>query len=252
MISSTFACPENFHHSIVSPQHQASSPVRIGSPVDSKLLAVRTCLKKGKPPSQKNNGAQTSRGRMPKQLSPTMQATGQEKTQVASNLSPVSGTQTVGAQQIDGVPDDQKAVRRVSSKPEWLVLLDKGNRFNTEQSPNYSRSELYVDNPERPGSYFRLDSYSPKRRQIVSRKYTQLSQIAKQTAFNYIGEISKKYPVGSVIACVPSSRELAGQALQGQCFLEVPVQINPVPEPILDKASQHKVFIKDINGRIYQ
>jgi hypothetical protein len=256
MISSNFTCPESFHHSIVSPQHKPSSPVRIGSPVDSKLLGVRTSLKKGKSPDrhplQQINGTQTARVRIQKQLSRTTQATGQKNPQVASNLSQVTGPQTVGAQQIDAVPHEKETVQRVSSKPPWFVPLEMGNRFNTEQAPNYSCSELYVDNPERPGSYFRVDSYSPKRKRIVSRKYTQLSEIRKPTALRYVRELPKKYRVGSVIARVPSSKELAGQVLQGQYFLEVPVQINPVPECVIDEASRQKVLIQDTNGTIYQ
>ena len=42
--------------------------------------------------------------------------------------------------------------------------------------------------------------------EIVSRKYTQLSEISKETAIRYLKELSEKYSPGSVIADVPSNR----------------------------------------------
>ena len=42
--------------------------------------------------------------------------------------------------------------------------------------------------------------------EIVSRKYTQLSEISEKTAIGYLKELSEKYSPGSVIADVPSNR----------------------------------------------
>jgi hypothetical protein len=50
---------------------------------------------------------------------------------------------------------------------------------------------------------------------------------------------------------VPSSEALAGSTLQGQYILEVPVQVNPVPQAVLDSANNAGVLIRDINGKIY-
>ncbi|WP_156440226.1 MULTISPECIES: hypothetical protein [unclassified Burkholderia] len=96
-----------------------------------------------------------------------------------------------------------------------------------------------------------MDSYNPGLGEIVSRKFTQLSDIKTQTAVSYINEIPGKYSVNAGIANVPSSGGLGGQMLRGQYYLEVPVQIRPVPQSVLDAANKAGVLIRDVNGRIY-
>jgi filamentous hemagglutinin len=141
---------------------------------------------------------------------------------------------------------------RVSSRPQWLQQLDAGNAFNAERvaAKAYPYNEVYINKPGGSG-YTRLDSYNPNTGEIVSRKFTQLSDIQGQTALGYINEIPAKYPVDGTIANVPSSGELAGQLLQGQYILEVPVQVRPIPPLILDGANGAGVLIRDVNGRIY-
>ena len=106
----------------------------------------------------------------------------------------------------------------------------------------------------------RLDSYNPKTKEIVSRKYTQLSEISEKTAIGYLKELLEKYSPGSVIADVPSNRvganaeifeENEGNILKGQMILEVPVQKEPVPENVLLKAQEEGITIRDIKGHIY-
>ena len=96
--------------------------------------------------------------------------------------------------------------------------------------------------------------------EIVSRKYTQLSEILEKTAIGYLKELSEKYSPGSVIADVPSNRvganagifkENEGNILKGQMILEVPVQKEPVPENVLLKAQEEGITIRDIKGHIY-
>jgi len=99
--------------------------------------------------------------------------------------------------------------------------------------------------------YFRLDSYNPDSGEIVSRKFTQLSDIQESTANSYINEIPSKYPVGATVADVPSSGTLAGSTLHGQYVLEVPPQVNPVPQGVLNSANQAGVLIRDTNGHVY-
>ncbi|AXA90573.1 PAAR domain-containing protein [Massilia sp. YMA4] len=141
-------------------------------------------------------------------------------------------------------------VPRQSSRPEWLRRLDEGNDFNAERAPEYPYNELYIDSPKGSG-YTRLDSYNPIAGEIVSRKYTQLSEIQEKTAIGYINEIGAKYPVDATIAKVPSSGELAGEKLAGQHYLEVPVQVRPIPQAVLDAAERAGVVIRDVNGKIY-
>ena len=106
----------------------------------------------------------------------------------------------------------------------------------------------------------RLDSYSPRAKEIVSRKRTQLWRIPEETAIRYLKELEAKYSPGSVIADVPSNRvganagifeENEGNILKGQMILEVPVQENPVPERVLDYANKHYIKIRDIKGKNY-
>jgi len=135
-----------------------------------------------------------------------------------------------------------------SSRP-WLDRMRQGNEFDDVRAPSYPYNEIYIDKPG--GGYTRLDSYNPDTGEIVSRKLTQLSGVQEQTAVNYVNEIPSKYPIGSTIADVPSSGNLAGETLSGQYILEVPPQTSPVPQSVLDAASEAGVTIRDTNGVTY-
>ncbi|VWD13659.1 Rhs family protein [Burkholderia lata] len=141
-------------------------------------------------------------------------------------------------------------IARVGGKPDWLLRVEQGNAFNAERSSAYPYKEVYVNKSTGQG-YYRLDSYNPSLGEIVSRKFTQLSDIKTQTAVSYINEIPVKYSVNAGIANVPSSGGLGGQLLRGQYYLEVPVQVKPVPQSVLDAANKAGVLIRDVNGRIY-
>ena len=111
--------------------------------------------------------------------------------------------------------------------------------FNKARAKFYLYNEVYLEAPKKAinlpeGSptkhqYVRLDSYVPGK-EIVSRKYTQLSEVSEETAIRYLKELSDKYAPGSVIADVPSNKtgvnkgifELnQGDKLKGQMILEV-------------------------------
>jgi filamentous hemagglutinin len=125
------------------------------------------------------------------------------------------------------------------------VAYDRLNRFN------YPYREVLIDQPD--GSRVRLDAYDPGAGgQIVSRKFTQLADVQEQTAFGYLRELATKYRRGYHIANVPSSGPLAGQPLAGQQYLEVPIQLRPIPQAVLDLARSLKITIRDVTGRIYR
>ncbi len=107
---------------------------------------------------------------------------------------------------------------------------------------------MYVENAA--GGQSILDSYEPSVA-IVSRKWTQLSEVSETTAKSYIREAAAKYSPGTTIANVPSSGALAGQELRGTLYLEVPIQVNPVPKRVLDAAAESGVRIRDASGRVY-
>jgi hypothetical protein len=133
-----------------------------------------------------------------------------------------------------------------------LQRLEAGNAFNAERASAYPYKEVYVEKPGGGSIYYRLDSYNPETGEIVSRKFTQLSDIQPQTAASYINEIPKKYPAGATIANVPSSGNLAGQRLEGNYILEVPVQTRPVPQSVIDAADNAGVVIRDPTGKVYR
>ena len=97
-------------------------------------------------------------------------------------------------------------------------------------------------------------------KEIVSRKYAQLSEITEETAIRYLKELKDKYSPGAVIADVASNRvganagifeENGGNILKGQMILEVPVQKEPIPESVLRYVAKEKIKIRDTNGKIY-
>ncbi|MEN4644550.1 hemagglutinin repeat-containing protein [Pantoea agglomerans] len=141
--------------------------------------------------------------------------------------------------------------KTISAKPEWLQNVQAGNKFNAEQSKNYPYNEVYVNKPNGSG-YYRVDSYNPTTGEIVSRKFTQFSDITETTANNYIREAVNKYPAGAMIAKVSSSGSLAGRQLEGINILEVPPQAKPIPQSILDSAKKANVMIRDTSGKVYK
>ena len=143
--------------------------------------------------------------------------------------------------------------------------------FNKARAKFYPFNEVYLEAPKKAinlpeGSptkhqYVRLDSYNPHTGEIVSRKYTQLSEVSEETAIRYLKELSDKYAPGSVIADVPSNRTGVNKGifdvngdnvLRGKMILEVPVQKKSVRESILKYARDKKIQIRDINGNVYK
>ncbi|MFY1664552.1 hemagglutinin repeat-containing protein [Pseudomonas sp. Pseu.R1] len=141
-------------------------------------------------------------------------------------------------------------VQTGSLKPEWLSRLQAGNDFNKVQSKNYPYNEVYIQREDGKG-YYRVDSYNPVTEEIISRKFTQLSEVSEATAKNYISEAVSKYSPGATIAKVPSSGSLGGQKLQGTVILEIPPQNGPIPLSVLDAAKKADVILRDTNGKVY-
>ena len=152
----------------------------------------------------------------------------------------------------------------------WIKQILEGIAFNKERAPFYLYNEVYLESPKAGKratgksstkyQYVRLDSYNPRKGEIVSRKYTQLSEISEETAIRYLKELKDKYSPGAVVADVPSNRvganagifeENGGNILKGRMILEVPVQKEPIPESVLRYAAKEKIEIRDTNGKIY-
>nr|WP_314998473.1 hypothetical protein [uncultured Prevotella sp.] len=143
--------------------------------------------------------------------------------------------------------------------------------FNKARAKFYPYNEVYLEAPKKAINlpegaptkhrYVRLDSYNPHTGEIVSRKYTQLSEVSEETAIRYLKELSDKYAPGSIIADVPSNRTGVNKGifdvngdnvLRGKMILEVPVQKESVRESILKYAREKKIQIRDINGNVYK
>ena len=138
--------------------------------------------------------------------------------------------------------------------PIYRMRINNGNEFNRIMSSKYPYNELYVaNNPKSATGYFRVDSYNPATEEIISRKFTQFSQIQESTGIGYIKEAVRKYSPGAVISNVPSTpASLRGRKLEGKLILEVPAQVNPIPQSVLRAAQEENVIIRDTTGRIYK
>ena len=156
------------------------------------------------------------------------------------------------------------------SEQAWFKRMMEGIRFNKERAKVYSFNEVYLEAPKKETKvagdspakhkYVRLDSYDPQTGEIVSRKYTQLSEVSEETAIRYLKELEDKYSPGSIIADVPSNKtgsnekifELNGDnVLRGQMILEVPVQHKAVPKEVINYANLKGIKIRDTNNHIY-
>ena len=151
----------------------------------------------------------------------------------------------------------------------WLKRIREGIAFNKARAKFYLYNEVYLEAPKKAinlpeGSpikhqYVRLDSYVPNK-EIVSRKYTQLSEVSEETAIHYLKELSDKYAPGSIIADVPSNRTglnkgifevNQGRDLKGKMILEVPVQKKPIPQNVINYADKLRIKIRNTNNKLY-
>jgi hypothetical protein len=135
--------------------------------------------------------------------------------------------------------------------PAWLKeRFEAGNEFNRANRSRYLYNEVEV--VDSSGNKFRVDSYDPINGEIVSRKFTQLSEVKPETGISYLQELGRKYPSGATIsdsAFNPSI--LRGQRLSGDLILEVPAQNNPIPQAVLDYANKNGMIIRDVTGVTY-
>lgn len=141
--------------------------------------------------------------------------------------------------------------------------------FNKARAKFYPFNKVYLEAPKKAinlpegaptkHQYVRLDSYVPNK-EIVSRKYTQLSEVSEETAIRYLKELSDKYAPGSIIADVPSNRTGVNKGifdvngdnvLRGEMILEVPVQKKPIPQNVINYADKLRIKIRNTNNKLY-
>jgi hypothetical protein len=134
------------------------------------------------------------------------------------------------------------------SLPSWLrKRFEQGRQFNRANWHRYPHNEVHL----KSGKI--VDSYRPGR-EIVERKYSQLSKVSPKTAKSYIDSLRQKYAPGETISDSAKNRAegIAGTKLKGKHILEVPVQKYPVPDEVLEHAAKHKVVIRDDHGLVYR
>ncbi|WP_234969339.1 hypothetical protein [Bacillus massilinigeriensis] len=138
------------------------------------------------------------------------------------------------------------------SVPDWFKeRWEAGNNFNKENRPRYPYNEVELEAKEVGGKKYVVDSYAPNK-EIVSRKFTQLSEVQEKTAKSYLNEITKKYSSGSKISNGTfNPNALKGGRLKGELILEIPVQNKPIPQTILDEATKNRIIIRDFKGKVY-
>ncbi|MFJ8954911.1 WXG100 family type VII secretion target [Streptomyces sp. NPDC102381] len=118
-----------------------------------------------------------------------------------------------------------------------------GNKFNKDNYGRYPANEVHLENGKRLDSYAHQD-------EIVSRKYSQLSEVKESTAKSYLNEIVEKYEPDTVIRS-NKYPDLDGKPLEGQMILEVPVQKQPIPQSVVDHAADLDIVIRDNLGNLY-
>ncbi|MEW4225848.1 LXG domain-containing protein [Rossellomorea marisflavi] len=158
----------------------------------------------------------------------------------------ISGDSKIGTKGTDKTSSKKKSIPDFVKK-QW----EAGNRFNKENRPRYPYNEVELEAKGINGKKYVVDSYVPGE-EIVSRKFTQLAEVKETTALSYLSEFTKKYSSGSEISSGKfNPNALKGGRLEGELILEVPVQTKPVPQKIIDEATEKGIIIRDINGKVY-
>jgi predicted ribonuclease toxin of YeeF-YezG toxin-antitoxin module len=210
----------------------------------------------------KNIGEEIGKKEIPKRISmeqvslaggPTLRQVVMEKQTIKEAYQKFTVKDRVEGVSRENVPKGKDEVTpKKKTVPDWLKeRWEAGNNFNKENRPRYPYNEVELEAKEVGGKKYVVDSYAPNK-EIVSRKFTQLSEVQEKTAKSYLNEITKKYPSGSKISNGSfNPNALKGGRLKGELILEVPVQNKLIPQTILDEATKNRIIIKDINGKVY-
>jgi len=149
------------------------------------------------------------------------------------------------------VHNARPCLTKIRHLPDWLARMWKGNYFNYVREQFYKRiggfNEVVLANGKR------VDSYIP-RKEIISRKFTQLSEVTVSTAKKYLDEMVEKYRPGTPIKNTARNAEAMAHSptLQGKMILEVPRQKGAIPKEILEHAAENKVIIRSTDGIVHK
>lgn len=146
------------------------------------------------------------------------------------------------------------AVNSLEELPAWQQRLFQGIAFNQERRSAFPFNEVAIESATSKNGKVFLDSYNPAAGEIVSRKWTQLSDVTEETAVRYLNELANKYPADATIAATKETANLIaeyGDKLKGSMILEVPPQAKDIPAAVLAAADKLKITIRDSSGRVY-
>ena len=129
--------------------------------------------------------------------------------------------------------------------------------FYQARAKFYPFNEVYLEAPKKetkvagdsPAKHFGL--YIPNT-EIVSHKYTRLSEVSEETAIRYLQELTDKYASGSIIAEVSSKMSSAmpvsskRRTLRGQMIASIQKKINSRPRQKLKFETSKTEFFKRI------
>jgi hypothetical protein len=156
--------------------------------------------------------------------------------------------------------DTQRSIamyERLAERYPKLANMFEGSIFNLENAHRYDYNEITLDvkieNPDGTPAgtrRTRVDSYTPYDA-VVSRKNTQLAEVNYSTAKHYIDEFRKNYMAKDArftIADTDKNKlvmpERIGDPLLGPMYLEVPEQVRPIPQSIVEYAAEKGITIR--------
>jgi hypothetical protein len=177
---------------------------------------------------------------------------------------------------------DAVSTAKKTSMPDWLrKRFEAGNKFDDEMAEIFDRNYRQILNkdpalardPEKlaeelrkqvrhelgvttEGKYYRLDTLLSKgpsgSPEIISRKFTQISDIQPDTAKGYVNELLRKYQPGSEIVnpAKGTPTKIPDNAVQ---VLQIPVQKLNVTDPKMKEflvyAKGKGVIVRDASGK---
>ncbi|WP_214102587.1 hypothetical protein [Acrocarpospora catenulata] len=134
---------------------------------------------------------------------------------------------------------------------ELLQEAAEGRKFENRLASPQRHSQVPIY--DKRGRRNRLDYYDDTAGEIISVKSLasangQIAFVDEFTMLNHFQEFALKYPTGARVV----EGKLAGKTVTGRYILEVPPQIYPIPDRIMELARASRVTIRDTTGKVWQ
>jgi len=136
-------------------------------------------------------------------------------------------------------------------RADWKKIYDyimfdspiaRGNKFDSIAGEKYKYNQVQVAGGKR------LDSYDPEMGEIVSRKATDLDNIAPETYEKYLKEMRQKYAPGTPITSKKYGPDQVGTVLRGKMYLEIPDfnELSPNYQQYVEIAKKYEIILKPV------